>query len=105
MQKATRYIFTDEDFYLLSKRIPKTPCITCACDKASCGGCSDKGKYDEEIKPFEDAGLIEISEKISRLREISAEIRKLKKEFSRLAEELPPEIRNNENISFEEVID
>lgn len=98
MTVKTEAIFTDEDFELLSKKIPTSPCIKC--DDATCCGCPEERYYNEKIKPYREAGIFEYAETIRKIRNINDDIKTLKRKLNELIDSLPDEITRNKDIKF-----
>lgn len=98
MTVKTEIIFTDEDFELLSKKIPKSPCLKC--DERGCCGCPDERYYHEKIKPYKDAGIFEYAETIRKIRNMNDDIKNLKRKINELINSLPDEITRNQDIKF-----
>lgn len=98
MKEEKRYIFTEEDYKLLKKPIPLSPCRNCLKNSMglnSCCGCAEYKKYEREIKPYEDNNLVNIAVKIRRYYSILREIDELNIEICQLLGELPYEVIDN----------
>lgn len=90
-----KIILTDDDNYLLSKPLPENPCfIKCnASDRSACCGCAEGTQYEEAIKPYRDAGILEYAEKIADIHRLKREIFDREKMIENKCKALPVEIR------------
>lgn len=103
MIKETVATFTEEDFKLLSMPSLHDPCEYCSDKWFSCERtCIRKTKYDEKIKAYKDAGILEYANIIGDIRAANELIRLAKKELNALIDNLPDEIVRNKNIKFKE---
>lgn len=98
MREEKRYIFSEEDYKLLKKPIPVSPCRDCGCgilNKSTCSGCDKYTKYQREIKPFEDNNLVNIAVLLKRYYTIQREINQLNIEICQVLTDLPDEVIDN----------
>ena len=92
MIKETIIRFTDEDFKLLKKSIPSSPCDDCR-DSFICCGCPKETEYERTIKPYRDAEILEYAKTISEIRNLSYAIESYRKKIIELTGKLPDEIK------------
>lgn len=59
MEKITKYEFTEQDKKLLATVLPDNPCDKCS-TQSFCCGCSAGTEYNDKIKPYKDAGILDI---------------------------------------------
>ena len=92
MKEEKRYIFTEEDYKLLRKPLPKSPCINCT---EICSGCNKLHNYMRTIKPYEYKNLLTYAGKLRDYYSIKTQIDQLNIELCNILSELPYEIIDN----------
>lgn len=96
MREEKRFIFTEEDYKLLKRPIPVSPCRECfAKSSYTCGGCPEYTKYKKDIKPYEDNNLVNVGFQLRRYYAIQRDINKLNIELSQLLAEIPDDVIDN----------
>lgn len=96
MQRMNFEIFDKTDYSLLESLIPKNPCETCHHSiRYGCTGCAEKTWYDQKVKQYKDADILEYAETI---RHMENNIEKIRKEATLLRQTyytLPDEVKEN----------
>ena len=92
MKEENHYIFTEEDYKLLRKPLPKSPCNNCT---EICSGCDKLYNYMRAIKPYEDKNLLEYAGKLRDYYSIKTQIDQFNIQLSNILSELPYEIIEN----------
>ena len=62
MKEVKNYIFTSEDYELLRKTIPFSPCKYC--NVISCCGCEEHSEYIKKIEPYKNNNIFDFAQKI-----------------------------------------
>lgn len=101
MKKEFNYIFDENDIELLRKELPKSPCsqnIYCLEKKNSCCGCDKYFEYSKIIQKYKEAGILELSEKLQKVRNIKTKIGLLESQIEEYQKELKDIDKYMENI-------
>lgn len=83
--------FTKEDIELLKKPIPTSPCITCR-NTMECCGCPEKREYNEKIKPYKEANIIDIARELLDITNMEKKIEEMQKRVAYIKANLPEEV-------------
>lgn len=97
MEKTVSVRFTRNDIDMLKNiRIPPNPCTGCYDGKhGACCGCLLGRKYDEEVKPYKDAGIYEIALKVLEASNILKQQKELERKRLALLRDIPDFIGGN----------
>lgn len=77
-------------------RIPPNPCAKCYDGKhGACCGCLLGRKYDEEVKPYKDAGIYEIAFKVLEASDILKQQKELERKRLALLKDIPDFVGGN----------
>ena len=86
-------LFDKSDLKMLSKPIPDNPCSTCR-ESFACGGCPEAHAYEEEIKPYKDAGIFDYAVKLKNISHTDKQIRELRNQLESDLNTLPEELKS-----------
>lgn len=84
--------FTKEDIELLKKPIPTLPCTTCRNTRACCG-CPERREYNEKVKPYKEANIIDIARELLDITDMEKKIEKMQKQVADMKANLPEEVK------------
>ena len=93
MKEVKNYLFTSEDYELLRKTIPFSPCKYC--NVISCCGCEEHSEYIKKIEPYKNNNIFDFAQKIRDYYFIKKQIDQLNDELSNILKEIPNDIIDN----------
>lgn len=84
--------FTKEDIELLKKPIPTFPCTTCR-STIECCGCPERWEYNEKIKPYEEANIIDVARELLDITNMEKKIEEMQNRVAYIKVNLPEEVK------------